>query len=102
MAENKGKTDKADEKDVSQMSEAEQMQYNYDRQQEVAARKPVPHRPDVGTEQGFTNATAEQQAHNERHGVEAPKAGDQAGSNTEAPVSGTAGGTSTAARRTVK
>ena len=41
-------------------TEAEQMQENYDRQQEVAQRKPVPHRPDIGTEQGEHNVPQEE------------------------------------------
>lgn len=74
-----------EQRDPAQMTEAEQMQANYERQQEEAKKSPVPHRPDAGTEQGFTNATAEQKAWNEEHGVSDP--------TVPATVTGTAGGT---------
>ena len=78
------------------MTEAEQMQANYDRQQEEAKKKPVPHRPDAGTEQGWTNATAEQKAYNEEHGVQNPMETGRQGNL----VTGTGGGTATPQKRT--
>lgn len=71
------------QKNPDEMTEAEQMQANYDRQQEVAARKPVPHRPDLGTEQGAHNVPQEELDHRERL------------ANEQAPttVTGTSGGT---------
>lgn len=73
------------EKDPALMTEAEQMQANYDRQQEVAKRKPVPHRPDVGTEQGEHNVPQEELDNRER----------LAGQQAPATVTGTAGGSAT-------
>lgn len=60
------------QKDPALMTEAEQMQANYERQQEVAKRKPVPHRPDVGTEQGEHNVPQEELDNRKRLAAPAP------------------------------
>lgn len=83
-------------KDPAQMTEAEQKQQAFDAQQEVAKRTPLDATPDVGTQQGWTNATAEQKAYNEEHNVPNPfETGGQGDT-----VTGTGGGTSTPAKRT--
>lgn len=87
-------TDK--QKDPAQMTEAEQKRVAFDAQQEVAKRTPLDATPDVGTQQGWTNATAEQKAYNEEHKVPNPL---EAGTQSDV-VTGSGGGMATPAKRT--
>lgn len=87
-------TDK--QKDPALMTEAEQKKLAFDAQQEVAKRTPLDATPDIGTQQGWTNATAEQRAYNEEHNVPNPL---EAGTQSDV-VTGSGGGMSTPAKRT--
>lgn len=84
------------QKDPALMTEREQKQLAFDAQQEVAKRTPLDATPDIGTQQGWTNATAEQRAYNEEHKVPNPL---EAGTQSDV-VTGSGGGMSTPAKRT--